>query len=57
VNTDPGKASRGMVILQREEWDLADEPRARADSAPFLRLLPADQMEAEPAPMPVRITA
>lgn len=35
MSTDPGKARRGMVILQREEQDLADVPRARADSDLF----------------------
>lgn len=32
LSTEPGKARRGMVILQRDEWDRADMPRARTDS-------------------------
>lgn len=50
----PGDEKRGVVILPREDWDgwlgCRDPEAART----FLRLLPADRLVAEPAPLPPR---
>ncbi|TDF55123.1 hypothetical protein E1J61_36490 [Cupriavidus sp. L7L] len=50
----PGSEKRGVVKLPSEEWDdwltCRDPEKART----FLRLLPAEYMEAEPAPVPPR---
>lgn len=50
----PGKEKRSIVIVPRSQWDnwlhCTDPEQART----FLRLYPADQMRAEPAPRKAR---
>lgn len=52
----PGAEKRGVVILPREEWDNWLACRQPELARSFLKLPPAEAMDAEPAPLPPRRT-
>ena len=52
----PGDEKRGVVILPREDWDEWLQCRDPEVARTLLRLLPAGELVAEPAPLPPRGT-
>ncbi|WP_066730793.1 SOS response-associated peptidase [Cupriavidus sp. D384] len=52
----PGDEKRGVVILPREDWDEWLKCRDPEVARTLLRLLPAEKLVAEPAPLPPRGT-
>ncbi|CAG9172335.1 SOS response-associated peptidase family protein [Cupriavidus respiraculi] len=53
----PGDEKRGIVVLPRESWDDWLTCRDSEVARTFLRLLPPEQLVAEPAPIPPRVKA
>ncbi|MBY4734010.1 SOS response-associated peptidase family protein [Cupriavidus pauculus] len=53
----PGDEKRGVVVLPREDWDEWLACRDPEVARTFLRLMPADALVAEPAPLAPRAKA